>query len=175
MIENVYQEPRCEPTQESSSFNKTLVDKAIDNVPKLKSVRTQYNINHFSHEEVNREESNKLIVKLPTPKKQKNISVNTTLSFHPFADVEINYVKDEPSLCESTDENEDETMDDESDEDFCPATESSASSDENDEKINNIPSVIDDRTQFLVYWSCLLPLLKHCLKCNALALVKKQL
>ena len=54
------------------------VDKCIDNVPKVKSVRTQYNVSHFYKDKpppiVKRDP---IRIKLPTPKKTRDIGVNT--------------------------------------------------------------------------------------------------
>ena len=58
------------------------VDKAIDNVPKMKSVRTQYNVSHFGINKNQDSVKNKpLMVTIFSQKKMKDVEVNTFISF----------------------------------------------------------------------------------------------
>ena len=106
-----------------------------------------------------------------TLKKKKEISTNTTLSFSPYAIVKMEI--ENTTLIEESDEvydSENDFDDDPLDPDFHP--ESDSSNDESEFETNEPVEKIEESAIFLVFWSCLLPLLQRCIKCNTKATVK---
>lgn len=98
------------------------VDKSIDCTLKVRSVRTQYKPQHFKlnfESSPNKGNKTPITVKLPKPKKKKDVSANTELSFSPFENVSMNVVKPYESTECTTEESANETNDD-SDKDYEP-------------------------------------------------------
>ena len=157
--------------QSKSEYN----DVAVGTNPiKTKSIRTQYKASHFGGESNLKQN---VVVKLPITLSRKTIvstkdfSGNTDLSFDPRADVKMSV--SEPPISSSQDREEGfvEIEDDWKDPDYNPIFDSSESEDDLiPSNSNSCPGI---NAVFLVFWSCLLPLLQRCSECSAVASVTK--
>ena len=142
----------------------TQLDKCVDNVPKTKSIRTQYNTKHFTEE--SHTPPSKTVVKIPTRNKYKDAAVNTELSFKVEDDV-VMTIRELPSteyeeVFTETEEVENEMSD----------TSSYVPEESDEEDIGTYPDNMKDNG-FIVYWSCLLPLLQFCLKCHSSSIINQ--
>ena len=101
--------------------------------------------------------------------------MNTELSFSPLEDIEISVVKQDISSQDEDIESEIESNsdDEKNDPDFEPDNISETSDNDDESPCISEEAKIEAETSFLVYWACLLPLLKFCLKCNAAAVIKR--
>ena len=174
MVEEAFQEYEAKQKEQSKNADKSLDTSDLQKI-KTKSIRTQYNTKHFSSSSCQEDETSKTLkVKLPAKKKQKHVLVNTELSFGPFEEVLMSVKSNEMEM--SDPETDIEIDDEKNDPDFKPSnsSENSESSDEEESLEERVEvSKLEAETSFLVYWACLLPLLKFCLKCNATAVIKK--
>ena len=156
------------PTSASCDFsNQTeppvCVDKSINCVPKMVSVRSQYRLDDIVTEEVSSTPRSLLKVKIQK-KTQKSRAVNTEISFSPSSFVEFSIREDsEYDTEESEIENKDLR-----DSSFNVDTESSETDDYEDGANITISSDISpiSDSKFIVFWGCLLPLLRFCFICN---------
>lgn len=88
----------------SSTFDRyidnvpTMCDASTSSVPRMESVRTQYNVSEIS--EPSQRQPKPLLVEIPPRNKQKDAEVNTILSFKPNDVVVMTIIKqDEFSRC----------------------------------------------------------------------------
>ena len=142
----------------------------------MKSARTQYSVSHFFkdiHLETQKEEKKSpLFIKIPAHnrKKQKEIGINTVLSFAPNDNVSMEIEKALDKHEEST---EDESTESESealklDPTYVPDTDGAIPDGD-----SSMPTSLSDENKFIVFWCCLQPLLRYCLTCNAPANIVK--
>ena len=152
----------------------TTTNKAIDCTPKTKSVRTQTKI--LADEEKNPP----LIVKIPTKRKPntRSIEVNTILSFKPLDNVKMT-TETENQMEVDDEECEDDlnsTFFEDSDDTFEPETSQSEDTqceyEEISDKTNAHVKSPSGDSKFIVFWSCLVPLLTVCSTCHAKAFIR---
>lgn len=154
----------------------TFVEKEVQAVPTTRSLRTQCNSIANLQNENKKKEHIFIKINPPKSKKLKHIAVNTEYSFKPLEDVVMtvkqNHDRDVLFNCEGEekqilDEEENSSLNEEdSDSDFIPS-ETSDSEDSDSE-------VIDvKKTNFIVFWSCILPLLQVCQLCTLPAKIKR--
>jgi len=102
------------------------------------------------------------------------LQVNTDLSFGPSFNVKMIVGQESITDAETDNESEAESIVDLFDPEY---NESESSSDtmeeESDHSIDQTTNMIENETLFMIYWSCLLPLLRFCLNCRAAASIKK--
>lgn len=134
-----------------------VVDKSIANTPRYHYVRTQYRTQHFLSTPV---EVNKrpIVVKLPKLKRKKDISVSTNLSFGHVDNVSMTLVYEENPPQDIVSEESDNKAVDDCGKDYEPEK-----GDSEEEEINANPqNYFVNENKYIVFWSCLFPLLKFC-------------
>ena len=155
------------------------IDKSIDNSVRAKSVRTQYNCKHFansSEEEQVTPAKSVLKVKVSKPK-SCNKECNTDLSFSPTACVTFTIQSESPLRFDEPPDFDIYLPDEQHDESFHVEETSSSDDGEEDNIFDTFSKHPNNSAQkdckFIVFWSCLLPLLRICLTCNTTATVTK--
>ena len=143
---------------------KSVKEVGVQNSAKTKSVRTQYREKDYLECEdeilTNVERKERLAVKIKKVKKCRDVAVNTDLTFKPHEEIKhSNYPNHEP--IRDTDEEEHTTEVEDSDDDSYHAL--SDSLDESDEGMQSVDLKL--QTKLIVFWSCLVPLLKVCQFC----------
>ena len=158
------------------------IDKEVGQHIYTKNVRTQYQPMDFLPvgTKITLEESTKqvLTVKVSRPK-NRCISTNTDLTFPSDAKVNF-YIEEDGEYMDFSDDDtidDDDTIVDELDSSYVPEDDDGELSmegsgdDEGDKDGNNIytntSSTPSAEPKFLVFWSCLLPLLRYCFTCFA--------
>ena len=159
---------------------KEYVDKGISSDSlKMKSVKTQYDYSPNVSNAASNKNENVLKVKIPMKVKNRNLStkaINTDISFRPSDDVVMSVAerdnKDDPLEEEASDV----PSDNENDPDFEPLevdSESEAADQPTATKKQSEKTLPEHNATFLVFWSCLFPLLQRCLRCSAPASITK--
>ena len=152
-----------------------MQDKAIDNSVRTKSIQTQYRITDFIQDTRNTiEPEERVLIKIPPPKKTKDIGINTEISF--LCEDKIHFtkahseeyqidqneeyienIKDQKNIDDDSLENHDDEKDPNFEPDICI------------EQSNNVPK----DTKLVIFWSCLLPLLQCCMVCHQVAFIQR--
>ena len=145
-----------------------LIDKGIGNTVKTKSRKTQYRSEHYCTEKTSLEpeKTERLKVKISRKKTREHL-VNTDITFSPFDNVQFYRITEESDVSEAETENE---KNDKLDESYRVESENSHDDDDDlntsieelDIPVQNSPEL---DTKFIVFLSCLLPLLKICTLC----------
>ncbi len=167
-------------------IQKQYMDKSVGEPMIMKDAITQYNVYHtMSKAQISTEKTQgkgdekPLKVIIPVKSKKANTStkrINTEISFSPNANVVMSIAEQE--IQDEADEPMEEIITDgvrenASDTEFIPEEESSSESEGEQPPINNESNPPHDKTIFLVFWSCLLPLLQRCLHCSSPASITK--
>ena len=159
-----------------------MIDKSIDNGRTMKTRGTQYNVEHFSSCNVESTPPTKpksiLKVKISKPKsKPREMETNTEVSFPPKVTVSMSVIEEGIPIMPGIDSDSDSA---ETGKDLDASFDLEAhkkeldgefdSQGEDEEEDNEIPvtpnsSPIYD-SKFIVFWSCLLPLLQFCIECR---------
>ena len=134
----------------------TVKEAAIQNSVKTRSIRTQYHIDDFC-DVVVPEVNKPLMVKFKPTKKYRDASTNTeTLSKLPELKEVVSSDEEDFSLDENSD----------SDLSFQPESDSSIDSEDEELSYKEIPEVdLEKGTKLIVFWSCLMTLLNVCQIC----------
>ena len=174
--EKIGENPPSVSTTATDNLGICQVDKAIDNTPKMKSTSTQYRISHFKQESfIPPKVSTPLLVKAPQRKKYRDAAVNNTISFKPEDEIEM-VVQTQTvtgKIQEKQTEPDDDISDDElADPSYIPEEPTDYEKSQQTTKDQPIKSRTEE-TKYLVFWSCLLPPFRYCLKCPAYATIKR--
>ena len=131
------------------------------NSAKTKSVPTQYRKEDFQEVSQDIEKRQALIVKVSKPiRKCEDMAVNTDITFQPYEITKSqNYVQyNEPITADKGQTIQDEDSDDES---YRPSSDSFDDSDEEETFDKEQPDkILQPGTKLVVFWSCILTLLK---------------
>ena len=151
----------------------STVDKSIDCTVNMKSVCTQYNPMCVPQplKQIESSSHNLLKVKIQKSKpKVKTQESNTDISFLPNDDVCF-YVQNEPCVDEDYDS---AVVKVDLDSSYCPSLSEESSEDE-DTTYEHAPRNDDPimGEKLIIFWSCLLPLFRFCLRCFESASIKK--
>lgn len=171
------------PKDDQPTIQKKYIDKGVGNRSvKMVSIRTQCNTSHFPSVPNSATKKDESVLKVKIPVKVKNPklttqAINTDISFRPSDNVSMTVVEryDDEFLEETSEATPDAPFDNEKDQDFEPTEEDSES--ELDQPTKETKAYENTRPEqsavFLVFWSCLLPLLQRCLHCSASATIMK--
>ena len=167
----------CEISVQTES--REVIDKQVGDPIVLKSKKTQYRVDDFIHETGPPPTKKSItIIKPPKPKKTRDFSCNTTLSFSPIETVIMRTESNSISDFESEDDQYRENEDGNESFDLTTVNQSSDDSEsDSDDICFDIPNEncnnIVDCEKFIVFWSCLSTLLNTCIKCASPAGIKR--
>ena len=170
-INEVYKESNCEVDFPEVSTQKQqaapiMVDKSIDNSPRIATKSTQYQRQNTPTPPTKKGET--LKVKL-TKRKSRDAGTNTELSFSPFSLVSFTIDSensgDEGKLDDER-ADEEEINDMEKDPNFEPESESQSENEMCEE-------IVEEGKQYFVFWSCLKTLFRTCSDCFCKAYITK--
>ena len=150
------------------------IDKAIDCTPKVKDVKTQYNLSHCYHSISKKPAVKPTFVKIPPKKKTREASVNTDTSFAPQENVIMETVSENISA-ESYYETNIEKNESDSDPDYYPSSDGSESKNFHPESLEETRKTrpISGGTVFLLFWSSLTQILQRCFICLSPAIIER--